>query len=154
MKPLRLLLLTSFLCLLGFAAAHGQGDGKQIAVQQAPPPVAQDEWEVTFSPYAWLPSASVDITTPNVTIGNRTFGGEFSIDQPWWETLGKFSSDFYVLSLAGRLEAWKGRWGGFVDGYTIFGKSTVGRSDSRLILRDRVDVTASSSVTSRFDTAR
>ena len=74
--------------------------------------------------------------------------------QPWWDTIGKLGSDFYVFSLDGRLEAWKGRWGGFIDGYWIFGKSTVGSSDSRLILRDRVDVTASSSVTSRFDTGQ
>ena len=153
MKPPFKPLVIACFCLLTASAGYAQSDGKEIAAQQQPaPPVSQDEWEVSFTPYLWLPSASVDISVPDITVGRRTIGGEFSIDQPWWETLGKFSSDFYVLSLAGRLEAWKGRWGGFVDGYWIFGKSTVDRSDSRLILRDRVDVTASSSVTSRFNT--
>jgi hypothetical protein len=91
---------------------------------------------------------------PEVTVGNRTIGGDFSVDQPWWDTLSKFSSDFYFLSLDARVEAWKGRWGGFVDGYWIFGKSTVGGSDSRLVLRDRVDVTLSSNVTTHFDTGQ
>ena len=74
--------------------------------------------------------------------------------QPWWETLGKFSNNFYVLSFGGRLEAWKGRWGGFLDGYWIFGKEHVGSNDSRLVFRDRADITASSSVTDRFGTGK
>ena len=59
-----------------------------------------------------------------MTVGNRTIGGDFSVVQPWWETLGKFSNDFYVLSIGGRVEALKGRWGAFLDGYWIFGKET------------------------------
>jgi hypothetical protein len=144
------LLLLCFCTVPGYA---GQ-DEKEIPVQQEAKPVTQDEWQIFYTGYAWLPSALVDVNVPNVRIGNRTIGGEFSIDQPWWETLSKFSSDFYVLTLDARLEVWKGRWGGFIDGYWLFGKSTVGNSDSRLVLRDRVDVTASSSVTSRFDTGQ
>ena len=68
--------------------------------------------------------------------------------------MGKFSDNFYVLSVGGRLEAWKGRWGGFLDGYWIFGKEHVSGSDSRLVFRDRVDITASSSVTDRFGTGQ
>jgi len=146
-------LLIAFLCLWTAAGYAGE-DEKEIPLQQEPRPVSPDEWQVSFTPYAWLPSALLDVSTPRVTVAGRTIGGDFSVDQPWWETLGKFSSDFYVLSIDARLEAWKGRWGGFIDGYWIFGKSTVGNSDSRLVLSDQVKITTSSSVTSRFNTGQ
>jgi len=157
MKSLLKSCFVASLSLLTVVAGHAQQDakdGKEIPVQQGTTPVSPDEWQVTFTPYAWLPSVKLDISTPTATVGGHTIGGDFSVDQPWWETLGKFSSDFYFLSLDGRLEAWKGRWGGFIDGYYIFGKTTVGSSDSHLILRDRVDITTSSSVTSRFNTGQ
>lgn len=146
--PLYLLLTTA-----GFAQQNGK-DVKDIPVQHEAQAPAPDEWQVTLSPYVFLPSVDLDLSVPTKTVGGRTIGGDFSVDQPWWDTLGKFGSDFYVLSVGGRLEAWKGRWGGFIDGYWIFGKSTVGGSDSHLIFRDRVDITTSSSVTSRFDTGQ
>ena len=157
MKPLRKSFVIASLCLLTASAAFGQQDakdGKDIPVQQAPKPASLDEWQVTFSPYVWLPTVNVDISLPTVTVGNRTIGGDFSAVQPWWKTLSEFSSDFYVLSIAGRLEAMKGRWGGFLDGYWIFGKETVNSSDSRLVFRDRVDIQTSSSVTDRFGTGQ
>ena len=145
------------LCLWSAAAGHAQQDGKdakEIPVQQEPKPVSQDEWRFSITPYFWLPTVDADLSVPDVTVGNCTIGGNISVNVPWWETLSKFSSDFYVLGLMGRAEAWKGRWGGFVDGYWAFGKSTVGSSDSRLVLRDRIDITATSSVTSRFDSGQ
>jgi hypothetical protein len=157
MKSLRKSFVIASLSFLTASAGYAQQDakdGKAIPVQQEQKPVSQDEWQVSFTPYFWLPTANLEISVPDVTVGNRTIGGDISVVQPWWETIGKFSSDFYVLGLMGRLEAMKGRWGGFVDGYWIFGKSTVGSSDSRLVFRDRVDITASSSVTSRFDTGQ
>ena len=48
----------------------------------------------------------------------------------------------------------KASWGGFLDGYWIFGKSTVNNSNSALVLRDRVAITTSSSVTNRFETGQ
>jgi len=140
--------------LLAGTSIEDPKDGKEIAVQQEPKPVSQDEWHFSFTPYFWLPTSDLTISVPEVTAGNHTIGGDISIYEPWWEVLSKFSSDFYVLALMGRVEAWKGRWGGFLDGYWIFGRATVGGSDSRLVLRDRVDITTSSSVTSRFDTGQ
>lgn len=152
MKSLPKSLAIASLCLLSASAGFAQQDGKQVAVEQGPAPVSQDQWEFSLSSYFWLPTVNVNMSIPNATIGNRTIGGDININQPWWDTLGKFSSNFYVLSIGGRLEAFKGRWGGFLDGYYIFGKSTVDNSASRLIFRDRADITASSSVTSRFHT--
>ena len=150
--------LPSFLAalLMGcIPAAHAQSAGsKEVILQPDPRPAAADQWKFTFTPYLWLPSVDLDVSMPDVTIGNRTFGGDFSIEQPWWDTLSDFSSDFYVLSLSGRVEAWKGRWGGFVDGYWIFGQSTVTGGDSKMVLRDRVQITTSSKITSRFDSGQ
>lgn len=139
---------------LGVTAGYAGQDGQEIPIRQETKPVKEDEWQVTFTPYVWLPSVDLDVSVPNIRIGNRTIGGDFSINQPWWETLSKFSNNFYVLTFDARLEAWKGRWGGFIDTYWIFGKSTVNGSDSHLVLRDRVDVTTTSSVTSRLNTGQ
>jgi hypothetical protein len=141
------------LLLVSVPAVHAQSSGKEAILQPGPrPAAAEDEWRFTITPYLWLPSVDLDVSMPDVTIGNRTFGGDFSIEQPWWDTLSDFSSDYYVLSLAGRMEAWKGCWGGFIDGYWIFGKSTVTGSDSKMLLRDRVQITTSSKITNKFST--
>ena len=157
MKSTRPLFVIASLCLLTASGGYAQQDpkdGKEIPVQQAPQTPSPDEWQFSITPYTWLPTANVDISLPTVNIGNRTIGGDFSVVQPWWKTLSKFSSDFYVLSIGGRVEALKGRWGAFLDGYWIFGKDTVNGSDSRLVFRDRVDITASSTVTDRFGTGQ
>ncbi len=150
MKSLRQSVVVAFLCLLTASAGYSQQDPKDIRVDKQVTPASPDEWQFSITPYVFLPTVNIEFSVPDVTIGNRTIGGNISVIQPWWETLGKFSSNFYVLSLGGRLEAWKGRWGGFLDGYYIWGKSTVDRNHSRLVFRDRADITLSSSVTSRF----
>jgi len=151
MKPLfRLSIIAPLFLVMAPTAFSGQ-DSKEIPVQQQQKPVAEDEWRFSFTPYFWLPSIVGTVSTPEINVAGRTIGGDFSVDQTWWDTLSKFSSNFYVLALDGRFEAWKGRWGGFLDGYWIFGKTTSSNSDSRLIFRDRVDITATSSVTSKFD---
>ena len=157
MKSLHKLVAIASLCFLTASAGYAQEDakdGKAIPVQQESKPVTQDEWQFSVTPYTFLPSVDVKFNVPEVTIGNRTIGGDISVSQPLWKTIGKLSSNFYVLSLGGRLEAWKGRWGGFLDGYWIFGKEHVSGSDSRLVFRDRVDITTTSSVTDRFGTGQ
>jgi hypothetical protein len=157
MKSLLKSAFVASLCCLTASAGLAQQDGKdakEIPVQQQPKPVSEDEWSFSISPYAFVPTVNLDVAVPEVTVGNRTIGGDFSVVQPWWDTLSKFSSDFYVLTIGGRFEAWKGRWGGFLDGYWIFGRVRSDNSGSRLILRDRVDVTLSSSVTTHFDTGQ
>ena len=127
---------------------------KQSPFSRSQNPSVRTSGSFSLTPYTFLPSVDVKFNVPQVTIGNRTIGGDISVNQPLWKTISKFSSNFYVLSLGGRLEAWKGRWGGFLDGYWIFGKERVSGSDSRLVFRDRVDITTSSSVTDRFGTGQ
>lgn len=149
--PLTLPLTTLILSMVPAVHAQQSSSDKQGIIQQAPMPPGDDEWRFSFTPYLWLPTADLDVSVPDFTIGKQTFGGDFSVNQPWWDTLSNFSSDFYVLSLSGRFEAWKGNWGGFVDGYWIFGQSTTNSSNSKLVLRDKAAITTSSSITNRFD---
>jgi hypothetical protein len=157
MKSLHKLVAIASLCSFTASAGYAQQDakdGKAIPVQQPVQPANPDKWQFYITPYVWLPTVDIATSLPTVMIGNRTLGGDFSIVQPWWETLGKLGDNFYVLTGGARFEAWKGRWGGFLDGYWIFGREFVGSSDSRLIFRDRVDITATSSVTDRFGTGQ
>ena len=85
-----------------------------------------------------------------MTVGNRTIGGEISVFQPWWKTVSQFDGSNFALEADGRFELWKGRWGGFVDVVWLFGKAAGGGGDSRLILRDRIDVITTSSTRTRF----
>lgn len=88
----------SFLAALVLAATvpavQAQSSGKESILQPGPLPAAAaaaaDEWRFTFTPYLWLPSVDLDVSMPDVTIGGRTFGGDFSIEQPWWDTLSDF----------------------------------------------------------------
>jgi len=155
-KPNSFALTLAALILASVPSLQAQqaGGNKDAILQQGPKTAGDDEWRFSFTPYFWLPSVDMEISVPSITVGNRTIGGDFSIDQPWWDTLSDFSSDFYVLSLDGRFEAWKGNWGGFVDGYWIFGKSTVNGGNSKLVLRADLAITTSSSITNRFDTGQ
>lgn len=141
------------LLLVGAPAAHAQQaySSKTPVIQPGPAPAGDDEWRFSITPYVWLPSVDLDITLPSVTIGNRTLGGTTTIDQSFWDTASDLNGDSYVLSLDGRFEAWKGNWGGFVDGYWMFGKTTINRSNSRLALDGRLDLTTSANIVDRYD---
>lgn len=150
--------LLAAILALSAPAIHARqpGDDKQAIIQQQPAsaPVGDDEWRFSFTPYFWLPSVDLDLNVPIFSLGGRTIGGGFDIDQPWWDTLSAFDSDNYLLSIDGRFEAWKGDWGGFVDGYWIFGRTLQNNSDTFQILRNTVTITAASSVTNRFETGQ
>ncbi|MEO8350602.1 MAG: hypothetical protein ABI680_02655 [Chthoniobacteraceae bacterium] len=145
---------TALLILAISAAQQAAAGSPEVIVVQGPKPVSEDDWRFSLSPYAWIPSFDLDISVPTVKAGGKTIGGEFNIEQPWWDTLSHYSSNFYVLSFSARVEAWKGRWGGFIDGYWIFGKSSVSGKDSRVGPRGRIRTSSSYSITSRFDTGQ
>lgn len=148
--------LTSSLAALLLASvpavnAQQSGGSKDSIIQPGPKPAADDEWRFSITPYFWVPSVAIDVSVPVVTIGSHTIGGTVSIDESAWDTVSHPASDTYVMSLDGRFEAWKGNWGGFVDGYWMFGKSTVNRNHSELVLRDRVGLNSAATLVDRFD---
>jgi hypothetical protein len=66
----------------------------------------QDEWQFFLSPYLWL--TGVNVTT-------STLRSSQGLNVPWWEVVPTFFSN--TFGAMGRAEAWKGRWGVYLDGY-------------------------------------
>src|SRR5450432_1973470 len=111
MKTLLQLFAIVSLSILTASNGYAQQDGKnEVPIEQGPQPVSQNDWQVTFTPYVWLPSIALNLSVPTVTVGGHTIGGDFSVDEQWWDTVSKLGSDFYVLSLDARMEVWKGPW--------------------------------------------
>ena len=69
----------------------------------------QDEWQFFLSPYAWIPGINANLSTLRKTIHT---------DIPWWVTASTLFSK--TVGVMGRAEAWKGRWGVYLDGYFAY----------------------------------
>lgn len=69
-------------------------------------PVQKDEWQFFFAPYMWVPGM-----TANTTFSAHTS----SVSQGWYDMVPKLFSN--AIGAMGRFEAWKGRWGIYVDSY-------------------------------------
>jgi hypothetical protein len=77
----------------------------------------QDEWQFFLSPYIWIPGINISLNT----LKNTTH-----TDIPWWDVASELFSK--AIGVMGRAEAWKGRWGVFLDGYYTY----VGSSSSQV----------------------
>jgi opacity protein-like surface antigen len=77
------------------SSAHGE--------EQAP---GDDKWNVTFTPYFWMPDA--DFT--------GTMSGQSTDIKISFDDIIDNIDDLDLVVFSGRLEAWKGDWGLFVDG--------------------------------------
>jgi hypothetical protein len=69
----------------------------------------RDEWQFFVSPYLWIPGVNASITS---------LGKEVSPNVPWWDVASRLFSN--AIGVMGRAEAWKGRWGVYVDGYFMY----------------------------------
>jgi hypothetical protein len=69
----------------------------------------RDEWQVFVSPYLWIPGINASISS---------LGSEVSPNVPWWDVASRLFSN--AIGVMGRAEAWKGRWGLYVDGYFMY----------------------------------
>ncbi len=73
----------------------------------------QDQWQFFLSPYVWIPGVNASATA---------LGRTQNTNIPWWDVASTLFSK--SIGVMGRAEAWKGRWGVFLDGYfTYFGTS-------------------------------
>jgi hypothetical protein len=77
----------------------------------------QDQWQFFLSPYMWIPGINANIGTLKGTVNPVI---------PWWDAASALFSK--TIGLMGRFEAWKGRWGVYLDGYYCY----VGGSGSHL----------------------
>lgn len=69
----------------------------------------QDQWQFFVSPYLWIPGASLN----TIFLGHTS-----SISLGWYDVVPHLFSN--VMGAMGRFEAWKGRWGFYVDSYYIY----------------------------------
>jgi hypothetical protein len=127
----KLLTAGSIILLLGLAAGPGQADeggdaspagaarasgDNRLLIQQ------QDRWQFIFSPYLWLPGADLRTTVK---------GTSTVVTVPWWDVV----PDLFTKAIGGmgRFEAWKGRWGFFLDSYFIYLGGDVNVSTGRQV---------------------
>lgn len=89
-------------------------------------PVHKDEWQFFIAPYIWVPGANINTTFLNHTT---------SVSEGWWEIIPKLFSS--AIGGMGRFEAWKGRWGFFVDSYFTYISGNVNDSAGKQIDRGR-----------------
>jgi len=65
-----------------------------------------DKWQISFTPYYWVPNIDVDATVAGATV---------NIDMDYDDIMDTFD----VFGFSGRVEAWKGDWGLFFDGQYV-----------------------------------
>jgi hypothetical protein len=96
----------------------------------------QDEWQFFLSPYLWFTGINGNISTLKSTINPAI---------PWWEMAsGLFSK---AIGVMGRAEAWKGRWGFYLDGYyTYMGSSGSGVGATKEKTFGPVDLTVNKQI--------
>jgi hypothetical protein len=69
----------------------------------------QDHWQFFLSPYMWIPGINANISTLRGTMNPVI---------PWWDAASTLFSN--SIGMMGRAEAWKGRWGVYLDGYYVY----------------------------------
>ena len=77
----------------------------------------RDEWQFFVSPYIWIPGVNLNINALRAST---------STNVSWWDVASLLFS--HTIGVMGRAEAWKGRWGLYVDGYYTY----LGFSDSQV----------------------
>ena len=144
MKGLRLALIITMLLACGSDLSYAQegavkppGTAGTAQEEAAPakednrlPIHKQDQWQFFLSPYMWIAGANIQTTFK---------GHTSSINVPWWDVAADLFSN--VIGVMGRFEAWKGRWGLYLDSYFIYLGGTVSDSGGRQINAGRLPVT-------------
>jgi hypothetical protein len=62
-----------------------------------------------LSPYVWIPGMNIQATVT---------GHTSIINVPWWDIASKLFSN--TMGVMGRFEAWKGRWGLYLDSCFVY----------------------------------
>jgi hypothetical protein len=107
-------------CPSGYAAevtASPPGPAVKANDDDRLPIYPRDEWQFFVSPYIWIPGINTTVTS---------FKGTTSTNVAWWDVAQTLFSK--SIGVMGRAEAWKGRWGLYVDGYFTY----LGVSDNQV----------------------
>ena len=146
MKALRIIIST--LLLVACASIFGYSQEEKVPLsgsadtpQEALAPARADnrlpihkevQWQFFLSPYMWIAGANIQTALK---------GHTSSIDVPWWDVAADLFSN--VIGVMGRFEAWKGRWGLYLDSYYIYLGGTTSDSGGRQINLGRLPINRS-----------
>ena len=110
-------LQTVLVIMLALACTHGYAEGppgnqtetvSKAREEDRLPIYVQEKWQFFVSPYLWIPGVHTTISS---------FRDPQSTNIAWWDTLSHLFSN--TIGVMGRAEAWKGRWGFYVDGFHL-----------------------------------
>jgi hypothetical protein len=110
-------------CTAGYAAGEAgkPPEGAVQAKEAERVPVQKEEWQFFVAPYVWIPGLNV----------NTTFLGQTTtVSQGWYDMVPRLFSN--VIGTMGRFEAWKGRWGIYVDSYFTYLGANVGDNGGKI----------------------
>jgi hypothetical protein len=113
-------------------AAEGTGTNPKEAEAKSKEtervPVQKEEWQFFVAPYMWIPGMNVNTTL----LGQTT-----TVSLGWYDMVPRLFSN--VIGAMGRFEAWKGRWGIYVDSYfTYLGASSSDNAGKTIDLGQRL----------------
>jgi hypothetical protein len=109
-----------FTCFTAFAAettATPAEPAAKVKEDDRLPIKKQDQWQFFLSPYVWIPGINANLSASKGSIDTAI---------PWWDVASHLFSN--TIGVMGRAEAWKGRWGVYLDGYYSY----VGASGSQV----------------------
>jgi hypothetical protein len=134
MTLLVMTLMLMLLCTAGYAAGES-GKPPQEAVQakeEERVPVQKEEWQFFVAPYMWIPGMNVN---------TNFLGRTTTVSQGWYDMVPKLFSS--AIGAMGRFEAWKGRWGIYVDSYFSYLSATASDNSGKTIdLSRRLNIPA------------
>jgi len=99
-------------CFSGYqsqAAAAPAEPASQVKEEDRLPIYPRDQWRFMVSPYIWIPGISGTVNSLRSSVDTNI---------PWWDMASRLFSN--TIGVMGRAEAWKGRWGLFLDGYYCY----------------------------------
>jgi hypothetical protein len=106
------LLVISLLLMLPWTAVYAAAEAAKPPEEAAQAkedervPVQKEEWQFFVAPYMWILGMNI----------NTTFLGQTTtVSQGWYDMVPRLFSN--AIGAMGRFEAWKGRWGIYVDSY-------------------------------------
>jgi len=104
-------LLLMLPCTAGYAAGEDGKPPEEVvqAKEDMRVPVQKEEWQFFVAPYMWVSGMDVNTTF----LGHTT-----TVSQGWYDMVPRLFST--AIGAMGRLEAWKGRWGIYVDSYFTY----------------------------------
>lgn len=105
-----------FLLVFGWSAGYASAAATTPPEAAAPakednrlPFQKEDQWQFFFAPYMWIAGANISTTV---------LGHTSTVNMPWWDIADDLFTN--LIGVMGRFEAWKGKWGFFLDSYFVY----------------------------------